>query len=74
MVSALPRTGPNQMQCSGQSRGTCVCGKCECATFQVSINKGPRKGIVLHICVCVCLLDGDGEHYMGMGCGYGENI
>ncbi|KAL5506606.1 hypothetical protein EMCRGX_G008288 [Ephydatia muelleri] len=29
-------TGPNQMQCSGQSRGTCVCGKCECATFQDS--------------------------------------
>ncbi|KAL5506613.1 hypothetical protein EMCRGX_G008296 [Ephydatia muelleri] len=29
-------TGPNQIQCSGQSRGTCVCGKCECATFQDS--------------------------------------
>ena len=51
-----------------------MCGKCECATFQVSINKGQRRGLYSIYVFCVCFLDGDGEHYMGIGCGNGENI
>ena len=44
--SQLPsshRLGPNSAQCSGQYRGSCVCGKCACSQYQVSA-----------VCVCMC--------------------
>ena len=32
-----------------------MCGKCECATFQVSINKGQGRGLYsIYVFVCVC--------------------
>ncbi|KAL5496321.1 hypothetical protein EMCRGX_G012580 [Ephydatia muelleri] len=27
-------TGPNNLPCSGQSRGSCICGKCACSQYQ----------------------------------------
>ena len=30
--------GPNNIECTSQERGTCVCGICECTQLDVSIK------------------------------------